>query len=264
MPVDNRKTILFANNNKPKNILDVDAKAFLQAAGITDATITIAINTLVVDLKLNNLWNKIQAAYPFVGGTATTCKFNLKNPLDTNAAFRITFSGGMSYNSTGITGNGINGTANTHYVPIIQGVTNSQHICIYQRNDLGATLSIHGTIGLNSNRLDIGRQTLSFMAVNQASSDAATDTVGVGFLIASRTALRVVSLYRKLVKLIASTTESIGLPNVNSIHFCSRTNSLHSSANLAYAGMGIGLTDAECVIYSSLIQNFNTTLRRQV
>jgi hypothetical protein len=260
------KQILFNNNNKPKNILDADAKAFLNAAGITDPLITSAINTLVIDLKINDLWNKIQAAYPFVGGTSNTCKFNLKNPANTNAAFRITFAGGVTYNSTGITGNGINGTANTHYVPILQGLTNSQHICIYQRNDLGATLSIHGAIGLspNNNRVDIGRQTISFMAINQVSSDTVTDAVGVGFLIGSRTASNVSSLYRKTVKIIASTTASTGLANVNTIHFCSRVNTLHSAANLAYAGMGFGLTDAECVIYSTLVQNFNTTLGRQV
>lgn len=257
-----RKRILFANNNKPKNILDADAAAFLTAAGITDPLITSAINTLVIDLKINNLWNKIQAAYPFVGGTSNTCKFNLKNPANTNAAFRITFAGGVTYNSTGITGNGINGTANTHYIPILNGLPNSEHLCIFQRNDLGATLAIHGALGINMNRLDIGRQTLSFMAINQTSSDSAVDTVGIGFLIGSRTASNVSSLYRKTVKLIASTTASTGLANVNNTHFLSRSNNLHNAANLAYAGIGFGLSDAECVLYANIVANFNTTLGR--
>lgn len=244
--------------------LDADAQAFLTATGITDGTITSAINTLVVGLKSNNLWSKIQAAYPFVGGTATTCKFNLKDPADTNAAFRISFAGTITYNANGITGNGVNGTANTNYIPSTNGNQNSQHLCIYQRNDLGALLSIHGAVGLNSNRLDFGRQTQSFMAVNQSSSDSITDAVGVGFLIGSRTASNVSSLYRKLVKLISSTTASAALPNTNTLHFLSRSNGLHSAANLAYAGIGSGLTDAECVIYSGLVQDFNTTLGREV
>ena len=61
--------------------IDPDAQAFLTAAGITDATITSAINTLVVDLKGYNIWTKMKAVYPFVGGTAAAHKFNLKNPL---------------------------------------------------------------------------------------------------------------------------------------------------------------------------------------
>ena len=60
-------------------VLDADAAAFLAAAGITDATITSAINTLVIDMKDDGLWSKMDAIYPFVGGTATTHKFNLKN-----------------------------------------------------------------------------------------------------------------------------------------------------------------------------------------
>ena len=31
----------------------------------------------------------MKAIYPFVGGTATTHKFNLKDPADINAAFRL-------------------------------------------------------------------------------------------------------------------------------------------------------------------------------
>ena len=94
--------------------LDPDAQAFLTAAGITDATITSAINTLTLSLKANNLWTKMKAVYPFVGGTASTHKWNLKNPLDTNAAFRLTFVGGWIHSSIGAKGNGINANANTY------------------------------------------------------------------------------------------------------------------------------------------------------
>ena len=82
--------------------LDPDAQAFLNAAGITDATITTAIDTLVIQLKAIGVWNKMKAIYPFVGGTATTHKFNLKNPADTNAAFRLVFFGGVTHDNTGI------------------------------------------------------------------------------------------------------------------------------------------------------------------
>ena len=41
--------------------VDSDAQAFLTATGITDATISSAINTLVVDLKGLNLWSKFYA-----------------------------------------------------------------------------------------------------------------------------------------------------------------------------------------------------------
>ena len=60
-------------------VTDADAFAFVEAAGIADQTQQAAINNLVIGLKINNLWNKMQVVYPFVGGSAYAHKFNLKN-----------------------------------------------------------------------------------------------------------------------------------------------------------------------------------------
>ena len=97
--------------------LDPNAFAFLSAAGITDATITTAIDTLVIQLKAIGVWAKMTAIYPFVGGTATTHKFNLKDPQDTNAAFRLVFIGGWTHSANGALPNGANAYANTFLSP---------------------------------------------------------------------------------------------------------------------------------------------------
>ena len=68
--------------------IDTDAQAFITATGITDNTQKNSINQLVLDLKSYGVWSKIKAIYPFVGGTATTHKFNLKDPRDLDAAYR--------------------------------------------------------------------------------------------------------------------------------------------------------------------------------
>jgi hypothetical protein len=93
--------------------LDPDAEAFLLAAGITDATITSAINNLVLSLKADNIWTKMIAIYPFVGGTASTHKFNLKDPRDLNAAFRLEYFGSPTHSADGMQGNGSSQYANT-------------------------------------------------------------------------------------------------------------------------------------------------------
>jgi hypothetical protein len=93
---------------------DSDANAFIAAANITDVTQQNAITTLVTDLKTNNIWSKLHALYPFVGGTADSNKWNLKNPTDSDSAFRLTFSGGVTHTAAGIVGNGINGFAQTY------------------------------------------------------------------------------------------------------------------------------------------------------
>ena len=58
---------------------------FLTATGITNPTISSAVCTLVTSLKSASLWNKFNAIYPMVGGTATTHMYNLRNPANTNA-----------------------------------------------------------------------------------------------------------------------------------------------------------------------------------
>lgn len=94
---------------------DADAQAFIDAAGITSSTQQDAVNTLVVGLKADSLWTKMIAIYPIVGGSATTHKYNLKDPRDLDAAYRITFAGAVTHDSNGITGDGSTGYGNSFY-----------------------------------------------------------------------------------------------------------------------------------------------------
>ena len=93
--------------------IDADALAFITAAAITDATQQTAIDTLVKGMKADGIWTKMKAIYPFVGGTATTHKWNLKDPRDLDAAFRLVFNGGWTHSSNGALPNGTNGYADT-------------------------------------------------------------------------------------------------------------------------------------------------------
>jgi hypothetical protein len=90
---------------------DADALAFVNAAGITDTTQMSAINTLVTDLKTANIWTKMKAVYPFVGGSAASHRFNLKDPRTVDAAFYLDFYGGITHTSAGATFNGTTGYA---------------------------------------------------------------------------------------------------------------------------------------------------------
>jgi hypothetical protein len=123
---------------------DPDAQAFITAAAITDPTQQAAINTLVVDLKADGLWTKMKAVYPFVGGTSSTHKFNLKDPRDLNAAFRLVFSGGLTHSSTGIKGNGTNGYFDTFLNPstvFSPSTGGSEFIYVRNNTDTGTDLA---------------------------------------------------------------------------------------------------------------------------
>jgi len=125
------------------NVIDPDALAFITAAAITDNTQKLAIDTLVISLKSYGIWTKMKAIYPMVGGTASTHKFNLKDPRDLNAAFRLTFLGGWTHNLLAATANGSNGYADTFFN--IQNLNqNNSHLSIYNTNNY--TASSIGTI----------------------------------------------------------------------------------------------------------------------
>ena len=115
---------------------DPDAQLFITNAAITDPTQQNAINGLVTSLKGYGVWTKMKALYPFVGGTASQHKFNLKNPLDTNAAYRLTFSGGWTHNSNGISGNAINTTSSTFLVANSVLTAANGSLSVYCRNTI--------------------------------------------------------------------------------------------------------------------------------
>jgi len=99
-----------------------EANAYLEAVvdaggtGIT-SSVSAATRTFFNELFTNNLYDKFEAIYPFIGGTANSHKFNAKDPRDLDAAFRITWYGGMGHDSDGIIPNGSNSFGNTHFTP---------------------------------------------------------------------------------------------------------------------------------------------------
>jgi hypothetical protein len=111
---------------------DSDAQAFFTASGLTGATNLNAVNQLVLDLKAASIWTKMKAIYPFVGGTAALHKWNLKDPRDLDAAYRLVFNGGWTHSSTGALPNGTNGYADTKFnVNLFNANINSYSLGIY-------------------------------------------------------------------------------------------------------------------------------------
>ncbi len=81
---------------KSIRIPDPDSLAFISAIENDNTSPTIlttleksAIDDLVIDLKANGLWTKYKAFYPFITDTWDACKYNLKDPRDLDAAFRL-------------------------------------------------------------------------------------------------------------------------------------------------------------------------------
>ena len=245
--------------------VDPDAQAFITAAGITNPTQQTAINTLVVSLKANGIWTKMSAIYPFVGGTATTHKFNLKNPLDTNAAFRLVFSGGGTHSANGYATNGVNAFAETYYNPSINLTSqNSNHISIYSRTDnVGGIDMGGGPVPLVD--LEIRYSALSYNW-NMAANFSHTNANSLGHYINTRTASNAFKLLKNGTTVLGSSTGAAGATKPNTTYHIGKRNLdlLWSNRQYAFASIGDGLTDTNASNLYTAVQAFQTTLGRQV
>jgi len=250
--------------------LDPDAQAFITAAAITNPTQQTAINTLVVSLKANGIWTNMKALYPFVGGTASTHKWNLKNPLDTDAAFRLVFNGGWTHSANGALPNGTNAWANTYF----KNGTNfaskdNAHYSFYSRTNLASDGIEIGANDIPSNQ---GLYTRSaggnaLFLLNGGTYPNVSTANSLGFYQANRNAVNTLSGWKNGIKLsqIASTSFSgnvnfaISAYNLNDI-----TLQYYSAKQVAFASLGDGLTDTEAANFYTAVQSFQTTLGRQV
>ena len=95
--------------------LPTNTGTFITNTSITDLDIINASAEFETDI--NSILAKMLMISPMFGGTAALHKFNLLNPVDTDAGFRLTFSGGWTHGADGAKPNGTNGYANTHFNP---------------------------------------------------------------------------------------------------------------------------------------------------
>lgn len=249
--------------------IDSDATAFLTATGITDATITSAINKLVVELKYNSIWSKMKAIYPFVGGTASTHKFNLKDPRDLNVAFRLTFHGGWTFAFNGVTPNGINAYASTHLIE--NGFMN------VNSNGLGIYLGTNNT-PLSSDPVNIGAYTDSlrastivaesnFFARMNSNFVNVTNPNRIGFYSVQKISPTVTRYYKNGVEL-ANFNSGGALPT-NPIYIGNTSfvvdipyGTGYSNNRFQFAFVSDGLDGTENANLQTIVQQFQTSLSR--
>jgi hypothetical protein len=254
----------------PKTSLDPDAQAFLTASGITDATITSAINTLVLDLKGYNVWTKMKALYPMVGGTASSHSYNLKN----TAQHQITWNGGVTHASTGVTSNEINGYGNTNLNPRNSLSLNSTHLSYYSRTNSNGFEDVEMGISISGNsRLLIAPKFSGFPSayrgVNDAQVGPGTSPSDMrGLFIASRINSTQSKLYRNTATLFTDNINSGALANGNIFILVYNLGTLppvhYSSRECSFASIGDGLTDTEAANFYTAVQAFQVALARQV
>ena len=248
---------------------DADAQAFITASGISGTNAT-ATNKLVIDLKSANIWTKMKCIYPFVGNTSASQKYNLKDPRDLNAAFRLLFTGGFTFSSTGCKPNGTNAWANTFLLPSTSLSDGSCHVSIYNRTGVSGTANDWGTSGGSgalATAISLGGNAYLDCYNSSGNRLVAANADPKGFYIANRSSTTSLKIFKNNAQLgTTSTVVSTGVAVlVNPLVFFSyNPPSNYSNRECAFASIGDGLTDAEALAFYNAVQTFQTTLGRQV
>jgi hypothetical protein len=204
----------------------------------------------------------MKAIYPFVGGTATTHKFNLKDPRDLDAAFRLQFNGGWAHNSNGVNPNGTNGYADTYLIPSTSMSLLNQHISFYSRTNSSSGVDI--AAGESATTIQIFGSTL-YYNVSSGGYRTASISNSIGFIMAQRLNY-INSAFKNNSKI---STVNLGsydgaLPSTTIELSRVRTGGYYSNRNLAFASIGNAMSDTEAANFYTAVQTFQTTLGRQV
>jgi hypothetical protein len=250
---------------------DTDAQAFITAASITDGTQQSAVNQLVLDLKSANIWTKMKALYPIVGGTAATHKWNLKDPRDLDAAFRLNFSLGWTHASNGMTPNGTSAFADTFLIPNNILTTNSNHFSVYTRTNQTTNAVPLGsyTDSNRLNQLNISTNTGLVYYTGSASTELLSSlTDSKGFFIGTTRANNDRKTFRNGVQQQSLTTLVGTNYSIFKMYVGARNTSgsagTYTAQQIAFASIGDGLTDAEAVNFNTAVTTYQTTLGRNV
>lgn len=257
----------FANQNQ----FDPDAGAFINVTGIGGIE-AVAINNLVQQLKTAGLWGLMTAVYPMVGGTAYTHKFNLINPQDTNAAYRLNFVGGWTHNSSGAKPDGVSGTyADTFAAPNSVFTTTNGSFSYYSFTNNAAAEDVE--MGANDGAATTGETLLAlrFSDGNQYGFYGQIGTSGgasgnsSGYFLVNRLANvdawkngNLVINFGTTVTTLTSRSFYLGAQNNGT------TSYRNSSRGCCFAHIGKSLNNPNSVVLTNIVNNFQRTLQRNV
>jgi hypothetical protein len=236
--------------------------AFLAATGITNSTIANALNVMDKAIIANNLQNDLDFLHPFVGSTASTCKYNFMDVTKYNC----TFFGGVTFDANGITGNGTNGYANFGFTPSTNFAVGSAHVATYDRTNSFATGRY--TIGAlaGGSVIWISYFDSQYAYLGGGIGVSSNGNLGITKLrLATRTSTTTFKVFRDGLQVGTTATGSATTYPTNQLTYLA-ANSLtyYSNHNLAFGCGGKGLSDAKAIALNTIVNNFQTSLGRAV
>ena len=245
--------------------------AVIAGGGTLDATSSGATYQLFYDLFNYGLWNKLYAFYPLLGGNSSGGQsVNGKTPGTRN----ITWNGGLTFSTNGVVSNGSTGYGDLNSNPSSIGTLDDFHMSFYSRtNQQQATNEFDmGVYEVAAQRTQINsRSTLDDTrgVVNAQTQGTFSNSDSQGLFTITRRSSTDTEFYRNSTSLGNSATTSTSRPNGDL--FLMARNWIGSglvetptTRQYAFVTTGTKLTDSEVSNLYTTIQNFQTTLGRQV
>jgi len=238
-----------------------------------------AVNNMVQALVANGIFSKMNALYPIIGGTAAAHKFNLIDPRDANAAYRLSFlGGGWTHSANGATPNGTTSYADTFLNPNSDLTLSSNHLSYYSRTASNISIVYDcgsaGNAGAATNMFSLYMRrtfdnTSGFDSGNSTPSRAFTNTIpsSSGFFIGSKTSNSDRRLFYNGVLRATNTAFDTTTLSTRTVYIGAINSGLpiyYGNRQCAFFSIGSGLTEVEAKTLSTIVQAFQTKLGRQV
>lgn len=259
--------------------IDPVSAAYLAAVEAQGGTVTPAIRTAIRGL-VNNITNtyptllaKLFAIYPYTGGVAGSHSLNLLDPRDNDAAYRISWTGGVTHDANGITGNGSTGFGDTHFNASTTGFTNvSGGLSCYNRNNTGSGYDMGSSDSAVSKCTDLvsrysGGTTMFGFHSSAGGAASASNTDSRGLHLMQRSGGNI-QIYRNGTSLANSAVSAAsGLANRSIYILCENRGGVaieFTNHNHALGAIHGTLTVQENADWYTTVQAFQTALSRNV
>jgi hypothetical protein len=251
----------------PTFVFDADASAFFSrvstAGGTLSNTEKTAVNTLVLSMKSDGIWNSMLAIYPMVGASSASCSQNLKS-----SGFTGTFSAGWTFSSTGVLPNGTSAYMDTSFVPVSNWTLSSQHISFYSRTNSQGDYDMGAYDATSASEVAIlcKLSNLAYLSLGSG-FESSSNLNGTGYYVASRTTNTLAKLFKNNSQITGSGAITTALTNKSiSLSASNRDPSPlgYGNKECAFSSIGTSLSDTDASNLYTAVQAFNTTLSRQV
>jgi hypothetical protein len=242
--------------------IDVDAQAFITAVGLVSDTDILAVNTFVTLAKAQGIWNDLDKVYPFIGGTASAHRYNLKNALQDG-----TFFGGVTHGN-GVTFNGTTGYFDTAWATNAGNLYN-RHLSIYTISSAGAGVwaggSFDGTNVFGWRINTIGRN-IDFVGLNNLTSIGLTSQTLSSVTCATIDSNTVGKIYNNGNLVYTNLSAINATPTTNTVFIGALNNNgvagFYSDIRTGFVTTGVKLDATKQATLNNLVRYFNAILGR--